>query len=261
MASALLLDRAAIHRRDLFRELVVRDLKVRYNKSVLGFALSLITPLFQLLVFNFLFRRVVPLGIPKYPLFALSGILVWTWFQSSLVAAAGSVTSSRELVRRPGFPAAVLPVVAVGANLVHFVLELPVLFSAVWLSGVGINAALLLLPAIILLQFALTLGLGYLAAVANVLFRDTQALLIIALQLLFFLTPLFYDASGVPSKYQRIYQLNPMAHLVSAYRAALIGSAAPDWGALAWIGLGSAALVAAGLWIFSRVGPRFAEEL
>ena len=108
--------RRLIYVRDLLRELVLRDLKLRYKRSALGIGWSLLNPLAQVLVFTFLFRVVVPLGIPDYHLFVFTGVLAWSWFQQSVVAATGAITDNRELIRQPGFPAAVLPAVTVAAD-------------------------------------------------------------------------------------------------------------------------------------------------
>jgi len=101
---------------DLLRALVVRDMKLRYKRSILGVAWSLLNPLIQMLVFVLLFRRVLQLDIPNYPSFVFTGVLAWSWFQSALSLAAGAITGNRELIRRPGFPAAILPVVTMTAK-------------------------------------------------------------------------------------------------------------------------------------------------
>jgi lipopolysaccharide transport system permease protein len=120
---------------------------------------------------------------------------------------------------------------------------------------------ILMLPLLMAVQFVLTLSLGYLAATANVRFRDAHYLLGVSLQLLFFMTPVFYDASAVPQRYRALYQLNPMAHLVGAYRGVLIEGRSPDWFAmLALAGL-AAGLLYVGLRTFLRASYRFAEEV
>ncbi len=247
--------------RDLLYTLVGRELKLRYRRSLLGFAWSLLNPLAQLLVFGFVFRFILPLDIPNYTVFLFSGLLPWNWFSGALYGAAEAMTGSRELVRRPGFPPAVLPVVTVTSHLVHFALALPVLFVFLWAGGVRLTWAVLALPAILLLQFVLTLSLGYLLAAVHVTFRDTQYLLNIALMLGFYLTPVFYDPGAIPGRFHLIFQLNPMSHLIGAYRAVLLEGRLPDLAALALVGVISAALLLAGYRYFTRASDRFVEEL
>lgn len=250
-----------IYLRDLLRELVVRDMKVRYKRSLLGIAWSLLNPLAQLMVFNFLFRSVLPLNIPDYPLFVFSGLLSWIWFQSSLIMATGAITDNRELIRQPGFPAAILPVVVVTTNLIHFLLALPVLLAFLLFSGTGLSLTLVALPAVIGIQFLLTVSLAYLTATCHVFFRDTQHLLSLLLLLLFYLTPVFYDVSAVPDPYWQYYGINPLVHLLEAYRAILLRGALPDSPLLILIGALAGALLWVNASIFLRVKYRFAEEL
>ncbi len=260
-ASAPLYTRRLIYLRDLLRELVSRDMKLRYKRSVLGIAWSLLNPLAQLLIFIFLFRRVLPLNIPNYPLFVFSGVLAWSWFQSSLLLAAGAITDNRDLIKRPGFPAAILPVVTVMSNMIHFLLALPILLLFLMLSGLRPTGAFVALPLVIAVQFLLILSLAYLVATFHVTFRDTQHLLGVLLLLLFYLTPVFYDASAVPARYRLVYRLNPMMHMLDAYRAILIWGKLPDGLSLLGLAALTAGLLGLGYVIFTRASCRFVEEL
>jgi lipopolysaccharide transport system permease protein len=254
--------RRVVYLRDLLRELVLRDLKAQYKSSLLGVAWSLLNPLMQLLVFTFLFRVVVPLNIEKYPAFAFCGLLAWTWFQLSLMQATSAITSHRELIRRPGFPAAILPVITVTTHLINLLIALPLLIGVVLLNGGSISTAIVTLPFVMAVQFILVLSLAYLLATANVLFRDTQHLIGVCLQLLFFLTPVFYSVQDrVPERYRTIYELNPMVHLVGAYRDVLIHNRLPDPMTFLVLGVGACALLGVGYFIFTRMRDRFVEEL
>jgi lipopolysaccharide transport system permease protein len=253
--------RRLLYFHDLLRELVGRDMKSRYKGSALGIFWSLMNPLLQLLVFQFIFRLVLGLDIPRYSSFAFSAMLAWNWFQTSLLDASGSMLNNRELVRRPGFPVAILPVVAVTTHFIYYLLALPILMAFLIMGGSHFTSTTLALPAVLAVQFVLTLSLGYLTAIANVMLRDAHYLLGLALQLCFFLTPVFYDAAAVPRRYQTLYHLNPMAQLVTAYRSILIEGRAPNWWALLVLLLLSGALLYIGLAVFKRTSYRFAEEV
>ncbi len=253
--------RRVLYIRDVLRELVARDIKLRYKGSVLGMVWSLLIPLAQLGVFYLVFRFVLPMQIPHYASFIFSGLLVWNWFQTSLCEAAGVITNSRELVKRPGFPIIILPIVTVSTNLLHFLLALPILLFVLRMGGTTLEPVVFVLPLVIVLQFIFTLSLAYLAAAINVLFRDTQHLLGIGLQLLFFLTPIFYSIRTIPASYQPFYQLNPMTHLVEAYRAILLQGHAPDWLPLVILSVCALGLLALGFQIFLQMSYRFVEEL
>lgn len=246
---------------DLLRELIGRDMKLRYKRSLLGIAWSLVNPLAQLLVFSLIFRLVIPLGIPNYAAFLFTGLLAWNWFQSSLYAATGAIVDNRELIRRPGFSAVILPVVTVATNFIHYLFALPVLLVFLWMNGIALQSTGLVLPVIFAVQFLFTLSLSYFVATLHVTFRDTQYLLGIVLLLGFYLSPVFYDASAIPERFQVVYRLNPMVMLIDAYRQILLQGQLPRG-----IDLLALSLISAGmLWIshriFVRASARFAEEL
>ncbi len=250
-----------VHTRDVLRELIARDIKLRYRGSLLGIVWTLLNPLAELLVLMFVFGTVLDIQIPNYAVYLFTGLIVYGWFQTSVSFATMAVVGSRELVRRPGVSPAILPVVTVAANLVHFLLSLPVLIALLLLSGLPITAAVLALPALIAIEFVLILGVAYPVAAINVWFRDTQHVLRIALQLLFYLTPVFYDTTSVPAGLQWFYRINPLAHLVDAFRTVLLDGAIPAPSSLAYLMTVSGLLLLVGYLSFHRISYRFADEL
>ena len=263
LSSRLSLRRAA-YLRDLLMQMISRDMKVLYKRSTLGVLWSLLNPLMQLLVFVFVFQRILELRMPgrtSYPAFTFVGILAWNWFSASVSQSASAVTGSKELIKRPGFPAAILPVAILMMNLIHYLLALPILFIFLLWIGAPLNTTLILLPAIIGLQFLITLSLGYLVATANVIFRDTQHIVSVLLPLMFYMTPVFYDPSHVPIEYSNILLFNPMTHVITAYRAVFLFGHAPEWVTLAIITSVFAAILFLAHRLFMRVSYRFVDEL
>jgi lipopolysaccharide transport system permease protein len=246
---------------DLLRSLVNRDMKLLYKRSLLGIAWTLISPLLQLMVFAFVFQVILPVNIPQYSSFVFTGLLVWTWFQGSLFQATGVIINNRALIRQPGFPNDILPIVTVTTGLVHFVLALPILLVFLLIDGVQLQPVLLLLPVLQIIQFVLTVSLSYFLAALNVTFRDTQHTLGVILQLWFYFTPIFYDIKNVPSGYHPLYCLNPMVNLVNAYRAILMYGTHPDWLPLLLTASLTLALLPVGHRVFKRQSARFVEEL
>ena len=253
--------RKIAHFFDLLRVLVDRDMKLLYKRSALGIAWTLINPLLQLAVFSFVFRSVIPINIPQFSSFAFSGLLIWTWSQTALFQATGLITSNKALIRQPNFPTAILPVVTTMTGLIHFLLALPVLIIFLAVDGVRPNSVLFVLPLLMVIQFVLTVGLAYPLAALNVTFRDTQHTLGVLLQMLFYLTPIFYDLNSVPKEFQPFYQLNPMVPLLEAYRAILLKGTQPDWQVLLIVSLVVAVILPIGLVIFRRQSNTFVEEL
>ncbi len=250
-----------VHGWNLLLTLVARDIKLRYRRSVLGVAWTLLNPLLQLLIFQFVFGSMLPIRVPDYTSFLFVGILVWIWFQSSLMAATSAVIDNGLLIKQPGFPESVLPIVTVVSNLVNFVLALPILLIFLLVGGHIPTLAVLALPCIIAVQLVFTLCLAYLLASVHVRFRDTQYLIGVILMLGFYLSPVFYDPSVIPQQYQTIYQLNPMVPLMTAYRDVLIHGRSPDWlPLLAMLGVSMMALFCT-FTMFNRASHRFIEEL
>lgn len=253
--------RRFVHLRDLLLELINRDLKLRYKRSLLGIVWTLLNPLTELLVLLFIFRIVLPLNIPNYPSFLFAGILVYGWFQQSLFFAADAIVGNRDLVKQPGFPAAILPVAIVLSNLLHFLLALPILLLFLFFGGIHPSFTMFSLPLLIAVQLILTLSLAYVVAAAHVRFRDTQYLLKVFLQLFFYLSPIFYSASDVPARFKSLYHLNPMVFLIDAYRAVLMRSEFPDYIFLLILTLLSVCLLVIGYAVFRRASHQFVEEL
>lgn len=245
----------------LARELVVRDLKLRYKRTILGVAWSLVSPLAQWLVLGFVFRFILQIQIERYLSFLFTGIVVWSWFQSSLSACATCVIDNAPLLRRPGFPAPILPLIAVTTQFVQFLFSLPVLLVGATLDGDPFSLALLALPPVMFLQFVLTLGIGYFLSTLHVNYRDTKHLLDIVLMLAFYLTPVFYDGRAVPAPYDHLFRLNPMLHLLEAYRAIIVSGRRPAFMSLAVVAAFAAVLFAIGHQRYRKQSPIFAEEL
>jgi len=253
--------RRAFYLVDLARELVVRDIKLRYKRSVLGIGWSLLNPLLQFLVFYAVFRWIIPVNVPDFAIFLLIGILAWNWFQSSLISGCVAITDNASLIRQPGFPAAILPAIAVATNLMNFFLALPVLAVALLITGHPVTAALTVFPIVIAIQFLLTLSAVYVLSAIHVSFRDTQYLLGVMLLLGFYVSPVFYPVQAVPVDWQGWFGLNPLVHILEAYRTVLIQGQYPDMLPLLWVTAISLSVLIASYQVFVRSSHRFIEEI
>jgi lipopolysaccharide transport system permease protein len=254
-------ERRRRQRLDLVLTLVWRDLTLRYRRSVLGIAWSQVATLSTLAVLALLFSRAIPLHIPNYPLFVVTGLLAWTWFAASVVAATESVVSARDLIRQPGFPAGLLPVVAISTHLIHLLLALPVLLIAVWLVTGHLWLNTLALPALLAVQFLLTLGPAFVLAALHVRFRDVGHLVGVLLMPLFYASPVFYNSELVPHHLRGVYGLNPLEHLLNGYRQVLLAGHWPAAAPLLVIAAVAMAVGIAGYRLFLRRAGEFAEEL
>jgi ABC-type polysaccharide/polyol phosphate export permease len=244
--------RQLVYRFDLLRHLVWRDYSLRYKHSMLGLLWSLVLPLSQLLVLVFLFQAVVPLNIEAYPAFVFCAILPWGWLSSSLSSACGLFINNRDLVRHPNFAPASLPFINTLSNLITFLVALPLLFIVLIVYRRPITPALFLLPLLLLIQGILTAGLSLMIATWNAYYRDVQHIVMIALTLLFYLTPVFYRPQAVAAQYQIVYRLNPIAVLIKDYRMIFFEGAYPAADSLLFTALASAVVYAIGYTIYRR---------
>ncbi|MCY4659769.1 MAG: ABC transporter permease [Acidobacteria bacterium] len=267
-----------VRHRGLVQTLVVRDLKARYRGSVLGFFWSFANPLLLLLVYTFVFSVVLdgfrPVDIEPYALFLFCGLLPWTWFSSGLTEAGNSLVANGNLIKKVLFPAEVLPVVAVVANMVHFLLALPILVAALILLAPAAPrlSELVWFPIVVGVQLLLTLGLGLFLAALTVHFRDIKDLLSNVLTLWFFATPIIYPMAAVAGRGPEVaglaplgkvlMDLNPFAHLAISYQEILFYDGPfGHWKWLLVLGAGGAVLFMAAYAFFDRLRDSFAEEV
>jgi ABC-type polysaccharide/polyol phosphate export permease len=252
--------------RGLIQSLVARELKARYRGSVLGFFWSFFNPLLLLLVYTFVFNKVLQARSPHadpYALFLFCGLLPWTWFATSLTESSGVLISGGNLIKKVLFPAEILPIVSVLANMVHFLLGLPILAAFLVYYQKPLQATeLVWFPAVLLVQLVLTLGLALILSALTVHFRDIRDILSNLLTVWFFVTPIIYPWQEAPESIKRFLNLNPFMHLAVSYQEILFFDG--PFGHLKWmLMLGAISIVffLVGYFIFDRLRDTFAEEV
>lgn len=262
--TALTQIRTLFRYRLLIQSLVGRELKARYRGSVLGFFWSFVNPLLLLLTYGLVFTYMLP--VPKsakvepYFLFLFCGILPWTWFSSSVLESSGVLIAGGNLIKKVLFPAEVLPVVTVLANLIQFLLGLPILFVFLALTG-RLGATALLMPMPLLVQLVLTIGLALLISALTVHFRDIQNILSHVLHLWFFATPVLYLYDETPRVLKSLLRLNPMTHVVYSYQQMLFEGRFDHLRGLVLSGLIAVGIFALGAFLFDRLRDTLAEEV
>lgn len=249
------------HLGDVIGVLVRRDFRARYKHTSIGMFWSVLNPLFFLLIFYTVFAH--GLDLLATPL--LSGIFVailsWQWMQGGLNQATSSITGNASLIGQPGFPVEALPVVSTITAMLNFAIALPVLGAFMVYEGFSFGANALWVPAIVAVQFVLILSISYFVAAVNVTFRDVEQSLPIILQLGYFITPIFYELGSLSGGIKSFVLLNPVTHLVEAYRAVLLRNEPPDWQMLLLMLAASMVVLALTLTHFRVARSRFLEEL
>ena len=260
--------RQVLRYRALISSLVARELKARYRGSVLGFFWTFVNPLLLLGIYTFVFTVVLSgaragTRPEPYALFLFCGILPWTWFQSALLESCSVLIAGGNLIRKVLFPAEILPVVTVFTGLVNFGLGLLVFAAvALYYGRPVVSTDLLWLPALVLVQLALTLGLSLLLSSLTVHFRDLRDLLGNLLTLWFWGTPILYTVAEVPERFRAVFALNPFTHLAVAYQEVLFFDGPfHGWRQLLILGAVSVLVLLLGYFVFDRLRDTLAEEV
>lgn len=221
--------RHLIHYKELIWELALRDVKLRYRKPFLGFLWMLIIPFCNALVYKVLFSDFLRMDTGKIPFFVhlITAMLPWAYFTSSIQSASQSVLGSRNIINQISFPRYLLPITTVVANLINFIPATLVLIIFLLISHINLTSLIILLPVVILIQTCLIIGLSLLVSGIQVVYRDTEYIIQIAIMVLFFLTPGVYTLDDLISRsspfFVKIYMLNPLVGILNLYRITLIG--------------------------------------
>lgn len=253
--------------RELLWNLAVRDIKVRYKQSVLGIAWAMFIPLSMMLVFTFIFSRVIPVktDVP-YAIFAYCGLLPWQFFSISTTAATNSLVANQSLVTKIYMPAEVFPISNILAAFVDFLVGaivlvgLMVYFSLTGHSVVISWTVLFVLP-VILIQIVFTLGLGFLLSMGNLFFRDIRYVYSVVIMLWMFASSVIYPMKTSDPNIQFLLNLNPMTPILNAYRDVLLRGTLPDWGTLGYSALVAIVLFFTGWIVFYKMQYIFAEKV
>ncbi len=247
---------------ELLYLLTLRDLKLRYQDTALGFLWSLIKPLALGAVLYVALSQFIRIRVEEdYHLVLLSALFPWVWFQTSVLLAAPAFAANGALLKKVPFPRVVLPFSTILNNGVHFLLTIPVLVILLAIAGRHPSATWLVgIPLLITVQLALLMGVILVIASIDVFFRDLEHLVEVFLTLLFYISPILYPLDLVPERWRPILLINPLTSLIEAWRELFLHNALPGadlWPAL----LFTLFAVMLGGEVFRRLEPGFADAL
>jgi len=257
----------ALDVRDLYRyraliwTLVVKELKLRYRGSVLGFFWSFLNPLLLMAVYALVFSVYMRIQMEHYPVFMFCGLLPWIWFSASLLEGVNSIVGRGDLITKAFFPPQILPMVTLFSNLINFLLSLPILFIFLWASHVIPGWPLIVLPAILFAQFLFTLGLVLALSAMNVHFRDLTHILGNVLTLWFFVCPIIYPLKQIPERFRFLVDFNPMALLTLMYQDVFFYDRFPNLKVLGGLIALGIVVIIVGNAIFNTYRESFAEDI
>ena len=239
--------------RDLLIQLISRDVRTRYKRSVLGVAWTMLNPLLMMAVLTLVFSQLFRGDIRHYAVYLLSAQLIWTFFAQTTTQAMSHLAWGGPLITKIYLPRSVFAVSQVGTGLVNLVLALVPLFLIALLSGASLTWAVLWLPVPMLLTACFALGVGLLLSTVAISFPDVVEMYQILLTAWYFLTPIIYPISALPESARWLMNLNPAYHFVEAFRAPVYGGAAPDPGGLLVAAIAAVLALAAGWFVFASV--------
>jgi ABC-type polysaccharide/polyol phosphate export permease len=243
--------------RELIWALAIKELRVRYKRSFLGFLWALLNPLFMMLVLTLVFSTILRFKIDHYAIFLLSALLPWTFFTQTLSYSVESVVGHAALLKKVRIAAVIFPVSAVLSNIINFLLSLIPLTLLVLVTRFPLHWTWIYLPVPMLGLFLFALGMAFFFATANVFFRDVSHIIQIILSAWFYFSPIVYSLDFISTRHRWVFKLNPMIYVLNGFRLSIYYGQLPSaQSAMASLLCGVAALTI-GFGIFRRYQDTF----
>jgi len=235
--------------RGLVHELVIRDIKVRYKRSVLGIVWTMLAPLLNMIALTLVFSSILKTAVQNYPVYFMTGSIFWAFFAQTTSTAAQQTLGSNEMAKRMYVPRSAFIASALGGGLVNLVLSLVPLIVILVVTGFPLHATWAFLPASVFIVALFTAGVSLLLYTVASRFADIKEMYLVIVQTWFFLTPIVYHPSIVPPRYRFALWANPMYYFVQTFRAPIYDGVIPAAGlVLGSLALGAAVLVTG--WVF-----------
>ncbi len=247
--------------RELLKTNVKKEIRGRYKNSFLGILWSFLNPLLQLLVYSVIFGALLAGGDETYPIYICVALIPWTYFTTAITQSSFTIIGNGDIIKKVYFPREILPISVVTSGAVNFVISTIIILAFVIFSGIGLSWYIVLYPFILLIQYILLLGIGFIVSSVTVYFRDLEHIIGVVLMAAFYATPIVYNIDQLPHTLQVLVNLNPMTHLINAYRDIFYYHQMPNMEILfALLGI-SLVLTVIGYFIFKKLQKGFAEEL
>jgi lipopolysaccharide transport system permease protein len=246
--------------RELLTSFTMRDIKIRYKQTALGFLWAIIQPLFMMVIFTIIFggfAKIPSDGIP-YPLFSFAALLPWMLFSEGLTRSTMSMVANANIMTKVYFPRLIMPISGILSPLVDFAVSISILVLMMAYYGFVPTINVVFLPLFILLALATSLGIGLWLSALNVKYRDFQYTVPFIIQLWMYASPVVYPASMLPESIRPLYGLNPMAGVIEGFRWALLGTEIP--GSMIFVSVGVVGvLLVSGMFYFRRMEQYYAD--
>src|SRR3989338_2155248 len=213
--------------RELLKNLVIKELKLRYKRSALGFLWTMLNPLIMMIILTVVFSELMRFGMKNFSIFLLCGLLPWNYFSHSVSLSTTSLISNANLINKVYIPKAIFPLSIIFSNMVNMVLSFIPLFLLMIFMGIDIQPSILLVPFLLLILMLFTAGISLFLSCINVFFRDFTHMIDVFMTAWFYLTPIIYPLDMVPSKYKMLFKLNPFFYIIENFRDVLFYGRVP----------------------------------
>ena len=241
----------------LLSELIKRDLKIKYRRSFLGYLWSLMNPLLMMWILTLVFSYVFRFDIANYPLYLITGQIVFNFFSESTTIAMSSVINNAALLKKVYLPKVVFPLASIASSFVNMLFSLTAIFIVMLATDVKFSSTLIFLPIGLLLLFVFSVGVGLVVSALAVYFRDLFHLYSVLLTALSFATPIFYPVIIIPEDLQYILEYNPLYYMVSFFRQIILYDTVPSACEISICTFISLAAFTIGLIIFKKMQNQF----
>lgn len=250
-----------IRYRDLVIQLVIRSIKTRYKRSILGVGWTMLNPLLTMVVLTIIFSNIFRFTVENYPLYILSGLLLWNFFSQTTTAAMTEMLWGGSLFQRIYVPKAIFAFAALGTSIVNLVLSIGPLLFIMLLLGVRIRPAILFLPISILLVSAFTLGVSLILSRVAAFFADMLPVYGVILTIWMYMTPIIYPQEIVPDSLRWMLRVNPVLYFVDTFRKPIYYGTLPEIQTVFIAVVSGLAMLAIGWWFFTRKANEYAYRL
>lgn len=247
--------------RELLKTNVRKEIRGRYKHSLLGVMWSFLNPLLQLAVYAVIFGALLSGGDNTYHIYICVALIPWTYFTTAIQQSAYTIIGNADIIKKVYFPREILPISVVTSGAVNFMISTLIILAFVIISGLGISKFIILYPVILFIQYVLLLGIAFILSAITVYVRDLEHIIGIILMVGFYGTPIVYKVEQLPQNLQLLMNLNPMTHLINAYRDIFYYQQMPNIKVLAILFGISILLVIIGYAIFQKLQKGFAEQL
>lgn len=247
--------------RELLKTNISKEIRGKYKGAWLGIIWSWLNPLLMLLVYSLIFPLILRIKIENYALFLIIALIPWTFFTTAIQIGAGCVVNDGNLLKKVYFPREILPISVVISGAITFLITCIIMLFFIVFSSVGFSWHIVFFPLIFIILVLFILGVTLITSSVTVYVRDLEHLISIAMTVLFYGTPIVYTIDMIPAAYQWILNLNPMTHIIGAFRDVFYYHQNPDFNSLGILFVISLVIFVIGLMIFRKFEKKFAEEL